>query len=291
MNISFYNGASGLIAYQGGMEQVAHNIANVNTTGYKATRPEFHSLLTTEMYTNEVQPLRGHGVKVAKADLLYRQSSMQNTGMKLDFMIMDDGFFAVEQPAMSYGSGEPIESEDEDGEQTLAFPEVEMERVYTRAGVFDVGLEAPPVEEGEEGNAGAGGGAGTGTPESEMLAFLVDSQGRYVLSSEGQRIQIPRKEDGTLDLDHLAERIGVFQFDNPYGLERLSTASFRQTETSGEATPVWREGLVRSQALEASGAIMADEMTNMIIMQRAYQLSARVVRTADEMEEIVNNLR
>ncbi len=283
MNISFYNGASGLIAYQNGMEQVAHNIANVNTTGYKATRPEFHSLLTSEMYTNEVQPLRGHGVKMGKADLLYRQSSMQNTGMKLDFMIMDDGFFAVEQPVVAYGSGEPIEGEDENGEVTATFPEVEMERVYTRAGVFDVGLEAPPVEEGEEED--------TEVEETEMLAFLVDSQGRYVLTSEGQRIQIPRNEDGTLDLDHLAERIGVFRFDNPYGLERLSTASFRQTETSGEATPVWREGLVRAQALEASGAIMADEMTNMIIMQRAYQLSARLVSTADEMEEIVNNLR
>jgi len=285
MNISFYNGASGLIAYQSGMEQVAQNIANVNTVGYKATRPEFESLLTTEMYTNEVQPLRGHGVKMGSADLLYRQSSMQQTGMKLDFMIMDDGFFAVEQPVGQYGSGEPIETEDENGEVQATLPEVEMERVYTRAGAFDIGLEPPPVEEGEEEAAAAE------TQEAEMLAFLVDGQGRYVLTSEGQRIQIPRNDDGTFDLEHIADRIGVFRFDNPYGLERLSDASFRETAVSGQATPIWKNGLVRAQALEASGSIMADEMTNMIIMQRAYQLSARVVSTADEMEEIVNNLR
>lgn len=282
MNIAFYNGASGLIAYQSGMEQVAHNIANVNTTGYKATRPEFETLLTSEMYTNQVQPKRGHGVRMGSADLLYRQSSMQQTGMKLDFMIMDDGFFAVELPADPYGSGEPVEVEGADGEITTTLPEVEMERVYTRAGVFDIGLEPPPVQEGEE---------APNPDEVEMVGYLVDQQGRYVLTSEGQRIQIPKKEDGTFDLENLAARIGVFRFDNPYGLERLNDASFRQTATSGEATPVWRDGLVRAQALEASGTIMADEMTNMILMQRAYQLSARVVSTADQMEEIVNNLR
>lgn len=282
MNISFYNGASGLIAYQGGMEQVAHNIANVNTVGYKPTRPEFQSLLTTEMYTNEVQPLRGHGVKLSSADLLYGQSSMQQTGMKLDFMIMDDGFFAVEVPVNEYGSGAVEETADENGDAVQTLPEVETERVYTRAGAFDIGLEEAPTAQGETPDPNR---------EPEMVAYLVDNQGRYVLTSEGQRIQLAEKEDGTYDLEHVAEKIGVFRFDNPYGLERLDSASFRQTATSGEATPVWKEGLVRAQALEASGTVMAEEMTNMIVMQRAYQLSARMVRTADEMEEIINNLR
>ena len=51
------------------------------------------------------------------------------------------------------------------------------------------------------------------------------------------------------------------------------------------------EYLIREQALENSGVHLADEMTNLIVTQRAYQLSARVVQTSDEMEEIVNNLR
>ena len=49
MNIAFYNGASGLVAYQSALEQVANNISNVNTTGYKPTRPEFEDLIYTQM--------------------------------------------------------------------------------------------------------------------------------------------------------------------------------------------------------------------------------------------------
>ena len=45
MNIAFYNGASGLVAHQAALDQVANNVANVNTTGYKPTRPEFDDVL------------------------------------------------------------------------------------------------------------------------------------------------------------------------------------------------------------------------------------------------------
>lgn len=239
MNISFYNGASGLVAHQGAMEQVANNIANVNTVGFKPTRPEFDDLLYTQMYTNEEKPMRGHGVKLSSADLLYGQGPIQQTGLALDFALMSDGFFAVENP---------------DGE-----------RVYTRNGAFDISLE------------GKGG-------------YLVDDQGRYVLDSRGRHIEIPMKEDGTFDLTGVKDLLGVFVFSNPYGLEPINNTVFRETEISGAAQEA-EEYLIRAQALEGSGVHLADEMTNMIVTQRAYQLSARIVRTADEMEEIVNNLR
>lgn len=239
MNIAFYNGASGLVAHQGAMEQVANNIANVNTVGYKPTRPEFDDLLYTKMYTNEEKPMGGHGVKLSSADLLYGQASVQQTGIALDFALMTDGFFAVENP---------------DGE-----------RAYTRNGAFDISVEG-------------------------KIGFLVDGEGRYVLDSKGQQISIPAKSDGTFDLDNLKDRIGVFQFSNPYGLEPVNNTVFRKTEISGEAAPA-QEYRIREQALENSGVHLADEMTNMIVTQRAYQLSARIVRAADEMEEIVNNLR
>ena len=212
MNIAFYNGASGLVAHQGALEQVANNIANVNTVGYKPTRPEFDDLLYTQMYTNEEKPLRGHGVKLSSADLLYGQGPIQQTYRELDFALMSDGFFAVENP---------------DGE-----------RVYTRNGAFDI-------------------------------------------SVEGRR---------SYNFAALKDQIGVFLFPNPYGLESINNTSFRESANSGAAA-VAEEYLIREQALENSGVHLADEMTNLIVTQRAYQLSARVVQTSDEMEEIVNNLR
>lgn len=239
MNIAFYNGASGLVAHQGALEQVANNIANVNTVGYKPTRPEFDDLLYTQMYTNEEKPLRGHGVKLSSADLLYGQGPIQQTYRELDFALMSDGFFAVENP---------------DGE-----------RVYTRNGAFDISVEG-------------------------KRTYLVDDAGRYVLDSRGRHITVEEKEDGSYNFAALKEQIGVFLFPNPYGLESINNTSFRESANSGTAA-VAEEYQIREQALENSGVHLADEMTNLIVTQRAYQLSARVVQTSDEMEEIVNNLR
>lgn len=239
MNIAFYNGASGLVAHQSALEQVANNIANVNTTGYKPTRAEFDDLLYTQMYTNEVKPLTGHGVKMSSADLIYGQGPIQQTYRALDFALMTDGFFAVQ---------------DLDGET-----------VYTRNGAFDLSIEG-------------------------RNAYLVDDQGRYVLDSRGRPITVDKLSDDTYDYSGLTDKIGVFVFDNPYGLESINNTSFRESDNSGTAR-VAQEYLIREQALENSGVHLADEMTSLIVTQRAYQLSARVVQTSDEMEEIINNLR
>lgn len=239
MNIAFYNGASGLVAHQSALDQVANNIANVNTVGYKPTRPEFDDLLYTQMYTNEEKPMHGHGVRLGSADLIYGQGPVQQTYRALDFALVSDGFFAVEEP---------------DGE-----------RVYTRNGAFDVSIES-------------------------KNAYLVDDQGRYVLDSRGSRITLEKLSGDTYDYSGLTDTIGVFVFDNPYGLESINNTSFRESENSGAAR-IAQEYQIRTQALENSGVHLADEMTNLIVTQRAYQLSARVVQTSDEMEEIVNNLR
>lgn len=239
MNIAFYNGASGLVAHRGALDLVANNIANVNTVGYKPTRPEFDDLLYTELYTNEEKPLSGHGVKLSSADLLYGQGPIQQTYRELDFALMSDGFFAVENP---------------DGE-----------RVYTRSGAFDLSVEG-------------------------RRTYLVDNQGRYVLDSRGRHITVEQKENGEYDYAALKDQIGVYVFPNPYGLESINNTSFRESDNSGTAA-LAEEYTIREQALENSGVHLADEMTNLIVTQRAYQLSARIVQTADSMEEIINNLR
>ena len=245
MNISFYNGVSGLIAYQEDLNALSHNMANINTAGYKGTSTSFQDLLYTEMDINrEDRPLTGHGVRVAGLDLDVSQGSPRQTSRQLDMAILGEGFFAVER----------------DGQ-------VE----YTRNGVFSISVQ------GKNG-------------------YLVSAaDGGYILDQKGKRIKLT-KEGTVFDVEHLTDKVGVYLFDNPYGLERTDGSSFLETTLSG-APHVVRKGrddapyeLVQS-AVESSNVQLTDAMADLIVTQKAYQMNAKMVKTADELEEIINNLR
>lgn len=279
MNIAFYNGVSGMVAYQQDMDTLAHNMANVNNYGYKVSRTSFSDLLYTRMNVNanygaaagaQVSPqsqapvaedaaaqegeaqavqktyLTGHGVKAANLDLIYGQGAVNQTGNALDFALVGDGFFAVER-------NERLE--------------------YTRNGAFNISVE---------GNKG----------------FLVASDGGYVLDGRGKRIELTRKEGSNMfDTDPIAEKLGVYQFPNPYGLMTASGSSFVETDISGEPRVVKANNpkdlpyqLVQS-SLEFSNVDISQEMVGVIITQKAFQFNAKMVQTADQLEEIVNNLR
>lgn len=252
MNIAFYSGVSGLTAYQRDMDQIAHNIANVNTVGYKPSRSVFSDLLYSRMAVNSQEDfLVGHGVRVQDQDLIFRQGPVISSGSPLDFGIIGSGFFAVQQ-----GTG--------DGSIQ-----------YTRNGAFDVSIE----------------GNGVG--------YLVADDGAYVLGPTNQRIQLTRSADGTFNLAGLPEQIGIFQFANPFGLEPANGSRFIPTPVSGAAQrsdqnnnnndePPYR---LVSSALEQSAVELSDEMVMVIQSQKAFQFSARIVQTADQVEEIINNLR
>lgn len=95
--IAFYNGASGMRAFQSKLDVVSHNIANVQTNGYKPRRAAFDELLYTRINTNvEGNHLVGHGVKQEFVDSIMGQAGLDNTMQALDFAIVGDGFFEVE---------------------------------------------------------------------------------------------------------------------------------------------------------------------------------------------------
>lgn len=248
MNIAFYSGVSGLVAYQQDMDTIAHNMANVNTAGYKPLRNEFSDLLYTRMaINNEDEKLTGHGVRTSKVDLLYGQGNLEMTNYPLDFALASEGFFAVDR-----GTG-TVE--------------------YTRNGAFDLSIEG-------------------------KKAYLVTADGGYVLDGKGKPIEVRRTEDGSYDYGDVQERLGIYRFKNPYGLEWTTGSSYRETAVSGraEAAETGRgdeEEPVRivSGALERSGVDLAQQMVDVIMTQKAYQFNAKIVQTADELEEIINNLR
>lgn len=256
MNVAFHTGVSGLMAYQEGLNLIAHNVANVNTDGFKSSQATFRDLVKTNMDVNgEEKYLYGHGVKSTGGALVMGTGNMRTTENPLDFAITGDAFFAVSTPTR--------------GVQ------------YTKNGVFTVSVE-------QDGN------------------YLIQNDGSYVLDNEGERILIPvveakegavEEEEGGLpkiDYAALQEKIGLFTFANPYGFGQTDGTKFIANDISGEAVALTeneRSGLLRSNTLEASGVNMSDEMVAMMQTQKAFQFSAKVVQTADQVEEIVNNLR
>lgn len=250
MNIAFYTGASGLRAYQNGVNVIAHNIANVDTPGFKYTNSAYRDLIYSNMDTNINRELDednkqkvGHGVKFLGQDMIFNQGNLQASEHQLDFAIAGECLFQIERE----GSIE-----------------------YTRNGQFDISVEGD-------------------------RNYLVTSDGAYVLDKNGNHIEIPYDEQtGKILTGEIIEQFGLYEFDNPYGLYRTNQETFLVSNISGEPKQVSLDGprnRVYAGAYERSNVNIAKEMSDLIVTQKSYQFSSKVVQTADEIEEIVNNLR
>lgn len=119
---------------------------------------------------------------------------------------------------------------------------------------------------------------------------LIDSSGSKVLDAAGDPVLAQMNEDGTIDTAQLTEDIGVFTFENPYGLITNGNNYYLATESSGAATA--DTTLEKKNGyLEASGANLSDQMVKLIQFQKAFSFNAKMVQTADQLESIINNLR
>ncbi|MPM77271.1 hypothetical protein SDC9_124272 [bioreactor metagenome] len=97
-------------------------------------------------------------------------------------------------------------------------------------------------------------------------------------------------KDGKSTVEGLGQKIGVFTFASPMGLTPAGNNLSQESPVSGAAKAM--EGAaVRQGALEGSGVDLAGEMTKMLAAQRSFQVSARMVKAADEIEETANGLR
>lgn len=269
---SLWSAATGMIAQQANIDNIANNLSNVNTTGYKTSVNEFKSLLyqtlqtRTTSATGDPKPVGaqvGLGVRNASIITMFKQGSMQASESDTAFAIDGKGFFGVRGA---------------DGET-----------YYTRNGNFGWAL-------------------GTGN-----RVMLTTSDGLPVLDSAGRAISFSRATyipanievdargqlcypDAQNNLQPIGISIGLFQFNNPAGLEKLDGTLYQVTEASGavlnEAT---NANLQRSEVaqgyLEGSNVQVADEMVNMIVAQRAYELNSKAIQASDEMLQQANNLR
>lgn len=96
---AYYTGSNGAISNKNYLDVISNNMANIQTTGFKKSKPEFSDLMYTNMRGAEglnTELKSGSGSKIGKIDVLFSQGAPCRTGVSTDFAILGDGFFAIQ---------------------------------------------------------------------------------------------------------------------------------------------------------------------------------------------------
>lgn len=269
---SLWSAATGMIAQQTNVDTISNNLANVNTAGYKTEVAEFKSLLYQNLQTRttsangDQKPIGaqvGLGVRNSSVTSIFTEGNFYESSSSSAFAIDGEGFFGVR----------------------TANGEIQ----YTRNGNFNWAV----------GNNGT--------------LNLTTSDGFQVLDTAGRAISIPGDyktsevtitADGQLcypDADNnpqpMGISIGLFQFQNPAGLEKTGSSLYRVTAASGQAIneatttmAIQRSSVVQGY-IEGSNVQVVDEMVNLIVAQRAYEMNSKVIQASDDMMGQANQLR
>ena len=302
---SLWSAATGMNAQQMNVDTIANNLANVNTVGYKSQVAQFKSLLYQTLQTatttanGDPKPTSsqvGLGVRASSINNIFSQGAMLSSQSPSSMAIQGAGFFAVQAPnneiyytrngdftwaifgdslALTTSDGSPVLN-------TTGSPIVldiaVVRSEYTR--VFNEFLTEfrrlyPNADEPE-------------MVDPNTLSFVstqisIDSKGAIWYNFGG------------FDLS-TGHQAGLFQFANVGGLERMGNSLYRPTVASGqaqnEATAIGlRPSSVAQNYLEGSNFYVADEMVNLIVAQRAYEMNSKAITTTDEMLQTANNLK
>ncbi|GIK50297.1 MAG: flagellar basal-body rod protein FlgG [Hyphomonadaceae bacterium] len=254
--------ASGMQAQQLNVDVISHNIANMNTTAYKRQRAEFQDMLyqnlerpgSTSSASGSILPLGiqlGVGVRADAVGRITEQGGINSTLNPYDMAINGRGFFQITLP-----SGQTA---------------------YTRAGNMAVNADGNVV-----------------TADGYLLEPAI------AVPNEAVGVQITR--DGIVEVTLAGQvepqqigQIEIATFINPAGLEAIGDNLYLETPASGAANvgqpgqPGF--GTLMQGFLELSNVNAVEEISALIVAQRAYEMNARVITAADEMLQSTTQLR
>ena len=261
MDRSLFIAATGMEAQRINIDVISNNLANVNTGGFKKSRADFQELMYQNIKTAGAVSADGSetptgiqiglGVKPAAVQKIFQQGDFISTGNSLDLVIEGKGFFQVSTP---------------DGEIA-----------YTRAGAFKLDSEGNIV------NSDGYALEPSITIPANTLEMTITPDGTVSALQPGSNTSVQ------------VGQIETAQFINPGGLKALGKNLFSPTGSSGEAATgnPGSEGLgtINQGFLEMSNVNVVEEMVNMIVSQRAYELNSKVIQSTDEMLQLANNLK
>lgn len=277
---SLYSGVTGMKSQQTKMDVISNNIANVSTTGFKAGRVRFEDMIS-QTNANAQEGINaqqvGLGVQTGSIDTIMTGGSLQTTGRALDFGIEngDSSFFTVS------GNGG-------------------VEISYTRDGGFYTDTSGNLVTSSGLNVMGyAADAAGSTIPAGNTLTALSIPAERNVggdtFDLQSYTVDNTGLIRGTYSdgKSYVLGQMALTSFSNPDGLEKAGSNLYVATANSGAATLGKAGdagyGKVQSGFLEMSNVDLANEFTEMIVTNRAYQANSRSITTSDQMlEELIN---
>jgi flagellar basal-body rod protein FlgG len=255
---ALYTAATGMEAQQKNVDNIANNLANSSTVGFKRTRLEFQDLLYQNLRTPgaaansaTVLPVGlqiGLGSRAISSERIFQQGDFKQTENPLDVVIEGSGFFQVRQ--------------------------TNGELAYTRAGSFHLNAQGQVVTAGGETLEPAI------TIPNNATSINIGNDGTVSVTQPGQTN---------------AQTVGQIQlatFANPAGLDSLGRNLFKETAASGQATAGSPDsnglGRINQGYIEGSNVNVVEELVNMIAAQRAYETNSKVISAADNMLGTIN---
>jgi flagellar basal-body rod protein FlgG len=260
MNPALNTAATGMAAQQTRTDVIANNLANVNTTSFKASRPNFVDLLYQTVQgqqtigsgdANTTQAIQvGRGTRLVGIERVQSQGALASTSSPTDVGINGDGYFQIQQT---------------NGQVS-----------YTRDGSFQISDQGSLV---------------TSDGLAVMPGIKIPANAtNLTVSANGI---VTANQAGSTTSTELG-RIELARFANPAGLLALGDNLYQQTPASGDAVTGYPGdngiGNLQQGYLEGSNVDIVQEMVNMIDAQRAYEINSKAISNSDTMMGIANNL-
>lgn len=258
---ALYSAGTGMTAQQMNVDNIANNLANANSTGFKARHVQFEDLV----YQSVLQPGNaassstvipaglqlGLGTRPASNEIDLSQGNFTQTNGTLDLVIQGRGFFQVHQP--------------------------NGQIAYTRSGAFQLDQYGNIVTQ-------------DGNPIEPQITIPSEAQTITIAADGTVSYTLPNQTAA-----QTAGQIQLANFANPAGLNSIGNNLLLPTEASGNplvGVPGGADGLGTLQQgyLESSNVSVVNEFVNLIVAQRAYEANSKVVKAADEMYQQVNNI-
>ncbi|MFO1076347.1 MAG: flagellar basal-body rod protein FlgG [Planctomycetota bacterium] len=259
---SLYTTATGMKAQQTMVDMIANNIANVNTAGFKKSQASFEDLFYVTLQSpglarganDNPVPIGtqiGSGTRLNGTTKVFTTGTLEITDRSLDVAIDGEGFFAVILPDGSTG--------------------------YTRDGGFQINADGKLVT----------GSGNVVTPEitlpNDTLDISIDPSGL-----------VSGRTAGSPDTATVFGQLTLNRFVNPSGLLAVGANVLQRTEASG--APITGQpgltglGLMKQGFVERSNVQIVNELVNLIVAQRAYEVNSRAIQASDQMLSTATNI-
>lgn len=254
-------GATGMQAQQAQVDAIANNLANVNTASFKKTRVSFSDLVVSGVMPGLraaagengafVNTSSGAGVQVAPLGKVFEGGDLKKTDAPMDVAIVGDAFLEL---TMADGT-----------------------RAFARGGSLKVNAEGLLATQ-------------AGVPLKPPITIPDNAQGLIISSTGLVQARLPGQAN-PVDVGQLE----LVRFANAQGLLAQGANVYRATDASGEPIAVRAgedgAGTLAQGFLEASNVKLVEEMVDLMVAQRAYEASSKVVQASDEMLGMINGLR